>query len=406
MEQEKATVTKEHMPATIGLRGIEDSETKFLPPASSPRTPRVSYDLTKSFVHARIAGTALEPERLAEIHRGLLIDGDVRIISQMEGTQEILCLSYTEQCEILAAGISDGTVRLMKVNSGEYIGTLRDTEMQQNPGPTTSIKHRPVHRSHPISQTLTATYATGHVKCWHYPTGQCLYTIREKRQTLGLSYHPQLPKFVTVGDDTNLYLYDEETKTQERVFHAGDSPDVMNGHSSRVFSACFNPKSAHEIVSGGWDSTVHFWDTRQPHSTRYISGVHMCGDGIDISKTGKEILTCSWQKKNSMQLWDYQSNRQIVSLEPDIYTSMLYCGKYINNLFVVCGGSDENLIRIVDLRSHTSAASIRNLPGGVYDLSIGPVSVKRTKKAKNSELPNLPKIALCCGKMILEIDIS
>ncbi|XP_015604474.1 uncharacterized protein LOC107272147 isoform X2 [Cephus cinctus] len=366
MEQEKATVTKEHMPATIGLRGIEDSETKFLPPASSPRTPRVSYDLTKSFVHARIAGTALEPERLAEIHRGLLIDGDVRIISQMEGTQEILCLSYTEQCEILAAGISDGTVRLMKVNSD----------------------------------------ATGHVKCWHYPTGQCLYTIREKRQTLGLSYHPQLPKFVTVGDDTNLYLYDEETKTQERVFHAGDSPDVMNGHSSRVFSACFNPKSAHEIVSGGWDSTVHFWDTRQPHSTRYISGVHMCGDGIDISKTGKEILTCSWQKKNSMQLWDYQSNRQIVSLEPDIYTSMLYCGKYINNLFVVCGGSDENLIRIVDLRSHTSAASIRNLPGGVYDLSIGPVSVKRTKKAKNSELPNLPKIALCCGKMILEIDIS
>lgn len=61
--------------------------------------------------------------------------------------------------------------------------------------------------------------ANGCVKCWHYPTAQCIYTIRERRQTLGLAYHPQLPKFVTVGDDTNLYLYDEETKTRERVFH-------------------------------------------------------------------------------------------------------------------------------------------------------------------------------------------
>lgn len=68
-------------------------------------------------------------------------------------------------------------------------------------------------------------------------------------------------------------------------------PDVMDGHTSRVFSACFNPKSAYELISGGWDDTVQFWDTRQAHAFRFISGVHMCGDGLDISRNGKEVIS-------------------------------------------------------------------------------------------------------------------
>lgn len=64
----------------------------------------------------------------------------------------------------------------------------------------------------------------------------------------------------------------------------------MDGHRSRVFSACFNPKSAHELISGGWDDTIQFWDTRQPQALRRISGVHMCGDGLDISSNGREVL--------------------------------------------------------------------------------------------------------------------
>ncbi|XP_073967849.1 uncharacterized protein isoform X3 [Bombus fervidus] len=64
----------------------------------------------------------------------------------------------------------------------------------------------------------------------------------------------------------------------------------MDGHKSRVFSACFNPRSAHELISGGWDNTIQFWDTRQPYALRRISGVHMCGDGLDISRNGRETL--------------------------------------------------------------------------------------------------------------------
>ncbi|XP_046830996.1 uncharacterized protein LOC124429585 [Vespa crabro] len=270
-----------------------------------------------------------------------------------ETALDIFCLTYTETFEFLAAGLSDGTVQLHKTHNGEKARSLCDNEIIQNPGSVTAIKHRPVQQTHPITHTLIATYINGCVKSWHYPSSQCIYTIRENRQILGLAYHPNLPKFVTVGDDTNVCLYDEETKTQERVFHASETMEKMDGHRSRVFAACFNPKSAHEIISGGWDDTIMFWDSRQPYALRYISGVHICGDSIDISQNGKEILTCAWQRKDPIQLWDYGSGKLITSLEPDNISSMLYCGKYLSNIFITCAGTDANLFRIVDLRSHS-----------------------------------------------------
>ncbi|XP_028050335.2 uncharacterized WD repeat-containing protein alr2800 [Monomorium pharaonis] len=291
----------------------------------------------------------------------------------------------------------DGNLKFYKVSSGENTLNLCDMEMMQNPAPVTAVKHRPVRRSHPITHTVIATYANGCVKCWHYPTAQCLYTIRERRQTLGLAYHPQLPKFVTVGDDTNLYLYDEETKTRERVFRGSDVPGAMDGHKSRVFSACFNPKSVYELISAGWDDTVQFWDTRQAHSFRFISGVHMCGDGLDISRNGQEILTCSWQKNNPIQLWDYSSGKLIITLEPDSYSSLLYVGKYVTNMYIACGGCDTDLFRIVDLRSHSTIAMMKYIKGGVYNLDIGPLESKYSKRI-------LPKLAFCAGTTIFEID--
>ncbi|KAG7209405.1 hypothetical protein KM043_015498 [Ampulex compressa] len=359
------------------------------------------YGPSKSTIYSRSPGTA-ESSRSTGAEQHYQLEGNMTILNQLKADQEILCVCYTETYEYLAAGLSDGAIKFYKVSSGENTSTLRDAEIKQNPGSATAIKHRPVHKSHPITHTVIATYVNGCVKCWHYPSLQCLYTIREKRQTLGLAYHPQLPKFVTLGDDANVYLYDEETKTQERIFHGSDAPEVMDGHKSRIFSACFNPKSAHELITAGWDDTVQFWDTRQPYALRHISGVHMCGDGLDISTNGKEILTCAWQKKDAIQLWDYGSGRLIVSLEPDSYSSLLYCGKYINKLFLACGGSDVNLLRIIDLRSHSTTAAIRNLNSGVYSLDIGPP--KLSKKMRVSEATRLPKIAFCSGRTIFEIE--
>lgn len=75
----------------------------------------------------------------------------------------------------------------------------------------------------------------------------------------------------------------------ECSFFSSDGQSGIDGHNSRIFCCCFNPRSNHEIISGGWDDVVHFWDLRQQHALRHLSGIHMCGEGIDISAKGTEV---------------------------------------------------------------------------------------------------------------------
>ncbi|XP_018334966.1 polyadenylation factor subunit 2-like, partial [Agrilus planipennis] len=190
--------------------------------------------------------------------------------------------------------------------------------------------------------------ANGLVKCWNYSFNQCTYTIREKRQTYNITYHPRLPKFITCGDNGKMYYYDEESKVQERILSGSDNNSVLDGHSSRVFAACFNPQSNYELITGGWDDVVLFWDLRQPFALRHLSGLHMGGEGLDIDSAGKTILTCAWQAENALQLWDYGSGNLITTLEPDIFNTKLYCGRFIGKDYLICGGCQSNLLRLVD----------------------------------------------------------
>lgn len=68
-----------------------------------------------------------------------------------------------------------------------------------------------------------------------------------------------------------------------------NTPGVLDGHTSRVFAACFNPRSNHELITGGWDNVIQFWDARQPFAIRHIAGIHICGDGLDIHPKGTEV---------------------------------------------------------------------------------------------------------------------
>ena len=50
--------------------------------------------------------------------------------------------------------------------------------------------------------------------------------------------------------------------------------------------------------------------------------------------------------------------------------------------------------------------AIQNLLGGVYSLDIGPIPEKRTKRSRQNEIANLPKVAFCSGKSIYEIELN
>ncbi|XP_060800483.1 uncharacterized protein LOC106139046 [Amyelois transitella] len=387
---------------------------------SSVKSARKSFAVTNAYVKSNAVqkeiisvhtSTPQVEQKSFKSEKSQIYQGEVNVLSIIDTTKEIMCCKYTEDMNDVAAGFTDGTIRLFDCNTGDCSHTLVDDECRAYPGPVTAIKHRPVSKAHPITNMLLASYVNGCIKCWKYKYDQCLYTIREKRQTLGLTYHPRYTKFITYGDDAKLNMYDEEAQTQERAFYSSQRKNIMDGHTSRIFACAFNPKSHHELISGGWDNAVICWDDRQPFATRYFFGIHMCGEGLDFDKPGKQVLTCSWQDKENIQVWDYGSCKLIETITPDTYQTKLYCGKFVPHTnLMVCGGSDTNLLRVVDVNMKITECSIRNNPGGIYAFDFGTIRRKPRKVPETyktiSEIHNVPRVAFVTGKRLQTVDFG
>ena len=48
------------------------------------------------------------------------------------------------------------------------------------------------------------------------------------------------------------------------------------------------------LLTGGWDSSVYFWDIRDKKCIGEIIGPNICGDTIDTTKGG-DILTGAYR---------------------------------------------------------------------------------------------------------------
>ena len=64
-------------------------------------------------------------------------------------------------------------------------------------------------------------------------------------------------------------------------------------------------------------------------STRKIFGPHICGDALDIqslsmSGSSRQILTGSWRKDKTLQIWDYGSGKLLKDVPSDYNGSMVY----------------------------------------------------------------------------------
>ena len=83
--------------------------------------------------------------------------------------------------------------------------------------------------------SIRNTDASGHVRCWHFSSGTCLYVINEHReQTLALAFNYLGERFATVGSDPQVVVYDVETKKRLSVLVA---TSVFNPLSRLKFKA-------------------------------------------------------------------------------------------------------------------------------------------------------------------------
>ncbi|XP_069042649.1 uncharacterized protein [Lepisosteus oculatus] len=148
---------------------------------------------------------------------------------------------------------------------------------------------------------------------------------------------------------------------------------VMDGHCFRVFAVTFHPEREEEFISGGWDNTVQFWDSRQRSSVRMISGPHVCGDSLQIDPVSGQVLTGSWRKEKALEVWDYSSGRKAADVPDDpVGQSKIYSCHWLGQERVVAGGSQANLLRVIDRRTLSTVSRLAGLPSAVFSSCVCP----------------------------------
>ncbi|GIY10270.1 WD_REPEATS_REGION domain-containing protein [Caerostris darwini] len=289
-----------------------------------------------------------------------VIYGNIKIIAKYEGENPPLCCVVLPNSKEFAVGWSDGIIEVRDTTS---FGVKRSFEGPENL-PVTCVSASELDPAKPL---LLASYASGHTILWDMKEGQKLSTIHNDRQTLVNTFNIDCAAYAVSGSDAKIQIYDTETGTEQQILQGTLDPETMDSHTDRVFSLYFHPTKYNELLSGGWDDTVQFWDIRDSYSKRKIHGPHICGpNGIEFWGEEK-FITASWRKRKPLQVWEYDSGKLLDTITPDDEKCFLYCCRYSKDEeTLLLGGSHKNMMRIIDINAKMTIASIKGLKGAVY----------------------------------------
>ncbi|KAL5477459.1 hypothetical protein EMCRGX_G024259 [Ephydatia muelleri] len=298
-----------------------------------------------------------------------LFYGCLRSAITSDTTSELMCCKFNLAGDLIATGNANGAVTVFQPHSSGAVYELRPSSGALRHLPVTGVHFRKVGSPTDAVQNniLLASYSSGHVRHWHITTGQCLSTIKEDRETLAAAYSSDYRSFVTVGSDSKVHLYDESSLKLVSTFERSLSSSTMDGHASRVFAVRYHPSDPTSFLSAGWDDTIQFWDTRQSHSVRRISGPHICGDSLDIDSDTYDILTGSWSYSDTLQVWDFASGKLLSTFQPTPQCK-LYAACWLRPGVALAGGTQAHLTVVADTRANKELGGMRDMGHSVYGL--------------------------------------
>ena len=346
----------------------------------------------RSIIQALVAHARLQQERYKENQRGALLAYQAyifnkryrnfsdaylgallseilnvsyfsRVLKGHEG--DIPAIAFSSDGKTLASGSSDGTILLWDIPSGR-----RETlDTQKNKIEIKSLVFHPKN-----SQWLVSGTTDGRVQLWDLsqtvPKPSTLYRHKgrppenNKPEVWALAFNSDGTLLASGSWDCTILLWDFQKQKLLRP---------LEGHNDFIWSVAFSPDGT-MLASGSRDGTVLLWDLNQHKAQPQRLSVHQEEINHDyevfsVAFSPDGTMLASGCRDHVVRLWSLKpsANNWIVSDSPVVLTSHY---KEVRSVAfhpdpdtkLLASGSNDQTVRLWDLRSLTSKSSIVTSP--------------------------------------------
>ncbi len=236
---------------------------------------------------------------------------------------------------MVAAGSTDGVVRLWDTRSGRRVRTLG-----RHSAPVSSVAWSP-----DGSRLASASYDKT-VRLWESGTGQLLRTIEgHSAWVRSVVFSPDGAQLASASDDRTVKLWESAT---------GQLLRTIEGHSGSVLCVAFSPDGS-GLISPSNDGTVKLWDTGTGRLLRALEDTRALLRPVALSSDG--TLACA-TAQDTVELWDTESGQLLRCLRG--HSSPLFCVRYSPDGRWLASASYDNTLQ---LRDAATGQLLRNLKG-------------------------------------------
>jgi WD domain, G-beta repeat len=290
-------------------------------------------------------------------------------------TSPLLCVVFSPDGTLIAAGSTDSTAKVWNAQTGEKVHTLRG-----HPFTVCDLAF------HPDGNRL-ATAGGEIIKIWDLTTGNEIRTWRGHEHLINrLAYSPDGSRLASASEDGTVRVWDPNTA---KVFV------TFRGHKHRVVGLAFRPDGQRiascekevqiwDPASGRVERTLRgngdgngslayspdgkllatadleakmviVWDAVTHQRLHTLAGHTMSVHGVSFSPDSKHIASTGWDK--TVKIWDCASGKELVSFKahPEWINAVAYSpdGKRLAT------ASEDRTIRVWDVDKVLSSATRR-----------------------------------------------
>ncbi|XP_044751096.1 ribosome biogenesis protein WDR12 homolog [Coccinella septempunctata] len=233
----------------------------------------VSYDFTAILWHWEEGTTNAKPTSILKGH-----SGGIDCVAVSPNTQKLVTGSRDTALKVWSASLEDEEEPASKKSRNEALVNVRNQiyTLEGHKEAISSVQW--MDDCNIITSSMDHT-----VKVWDVDVNSIKNEIVGQKAILSASWSPLTNSLLTTSADQYIRLFDLRSN------ESASCKSSFISHTNWVSSVDWSPHSEHLFISGGYDSKVKIWDTRNPKASLY-----------DLQGHDGQVLKVNWSNENHL----------------------------------------------------------------------------------------------------------